>query len=76
MAISKISVGGTQHDLTPSGMATQTWVQNQGYITSHQDISGKLDKNQGSANVGKYLTVGSDGQVTLTTLPVFDGTVV
>lgn len=76
MAITKISVGGTQHELTPSGMATQAWVQSQGYLTTHQDISGKLDKNQGASNVGKYLTVGSNGQITLTTLPVFDGTVV
>lgn len=36
-----------------------------GYLTEHQDISGKLDKNQGSANVGKILMVGDDGNVIL-----------
>lgn len=33
------------------------------------DISGKLDKNQGSANAGKTLTVGSDGNLILTDMP-------
>lgn len=46
-----------------SGYATETWVQQQGYLTQHQDISGKLDKNQGSENSGKVLTVGADGNV-------------
>lgn len=32
-------------------------------LQQHQDISGKLDKNQGSTNAGKVLTVGSDGAV-------------
>ena len=32
-------------------------------ITSHQDISGKLDINQGSGNAGKYMKVGSNGTV-------------
>lgn len=40
-----------------------------GYLTKHQDISGKLDKNQGSANVGKILMVGTDGNLFLTDLP-------
>lgn len=40
-----------------------------GYLTKHQDISGKLDKNQGSANVGKILMVGTDGNLVLTDLP-------
>ena len=34
--------GGASIDLT--GYATQTWVSQQGYLTSHQDISGKADK--------------------------------
>ena len=28
-----------------TGYATETWVQNQGYLTEHQDISGKVDKS-------------------------------
>lgn len=34
--------GGASIDLT--GYATQTWVSQQGYLTNHQDISGKADK--------------------------------
>lgn len=30
-----------------NGYATQTWVEGKGYLTSHQDISGKLDKSGG-----------------------------
>ena len=33
-------------------------------LTAHQDISGKINVNQGAANVGKVLTVGSNGNVT------------
>ena len=33
------------------------------------DVSGKLDKNQGSANAGKTLVVGSNGNLTLTNMP-------
>lgn len=33
------------------------------------DVSGKVDKNQGTTNAGKILSVGSDGQVTLTEAP-------
>lgn len=39
------------------------------YLTAHQDISGKLDKNQGASNVGKILVVGTDGNLTLTDMP-------
>ena len=42
-------------------------------ITSHQDISGKLNIAQGVANSGKFLVVGSDGNVTLTTLSAWQG---
>lgn len=34
--------GGASIDLT--GYATQAWISQQGYLTSHQDISGKADK--------------------------------
>lgn len=37
-----VSIGG---DIDLSAYATQTWVQNQGYLTSHQDISGKADSS-------------------------------
>lgn len=47
------------------GYVKQSWVQQQGYLTQHQDISGKLDKAQGAANAGKFLVVGNDGNITL-----------
>lgn len=34
-----------------------------GFLTSHQDISGKVDKNQGVSNADKYLAIGDDGFV-------------
>lgn len=39
------------------------------YLTEHQDISGKLDKNQGAENVGMFVAVGSDGKLTLVEPP-------
>lgn len=44
-----------------------------GYLTQHQDISGKLDKAQGAANAGKFLVVGSDGNITTVTMSVWQG---
>lgn len=41
-------LGTTEVDLT--GYATESWVQSQGYLTQHQDISGKLDKTGDAAN--------------------------
>ena len=34
-----------------------------GFLTEHQDISGKLDKNQGSQNNGKILGIDAQGNV-------------
>ena len=36
-----------------------------GYLTEHQDISGKVDVAQGVENAGKVLKVGADGNVEL-----------
>ena len=41
------------------GLASELWVQSQGYLTSHQDISGKLDKSEAAQTYqpkGNYLT--------------------
>jgi hypothetical protein len=41
------------------GLASEKWVQSQGYLTSHQDISGKLDKIEAAQTYqpkGNYLT--------------------
>ena len=40
-------------------------------LTAHQDISGKLDKNQGSANADKLMKVGSDGNIVLISMHDF-----
>lgn len=40
-----------------SGYATETWVQNQGYLTQHQDISGKLDKTDFNTYTGATQTI-------------------
>jgi len=42
-------------------------------LQSHQDISGKLDKSQGAANAGKFMVVGSDGNITAVTMTVWQG---
>lgn len=34
-----------ERTLSDGGYATQQWVQSQGYLTEHQDISGKMDKS-------------------------------
>lgn len=44
-----------------------------GYLTQHQDISGKLDKAQGAANAGKFLVVGSDGNITTVNMTAWQG---
>lgn len=62
----------TQHQ-SLAGYATQQWVQQQGYLTQHQDISGKLDVNQGASNVGKFLVVGSDGNITTVSMTAWQG---
>ena len=54
----------------PTAKAVYNYAQPKGnYLTEHQDISGKLDKNQGSANAGKTLVVGTNGNLTLTNMP-------
>ncbi|WP_458405969.1 hypothetical protein [Methanobrevibacter sp.] len=37
---------------------------------THQDITGKLDKAQGTSNNGKFLKVGADGNVALETVTI------
>lgn len=51
----------TESELTGKGYATTT--------TMNFGLNEKLDKNQGSSNSGKYLSVGLDGNVTLVDAP-------
>ena len=46
-------------------MATKTWVGEQGYLTQHQDISGKLDKTDFNAYTGATATAIAAKQDTL-----------
>ena len=48
----------TQNAITAAtqDMATKTWVGEQGYLTQHQDISGKLDKTDFNAYTGATAT--------------------
>lgn len=41
--------------------------------TLEQELSDKLNKNQGSENAGKFLVVGDDGNVVTADLPLYDG---
>ena len=45
------------------GYATESWVEGKGYLTEHQDISGKLDKTEAALTYqpkGNYLTEETD----------------
>lgn len=42
--------------------ATQNWVENKGYLTSHQDISGKLDTDGDGSNVTAAFTAQASRQ--------------
>ena len=51
-----------------SDMATQTWVNEQGFLTAHQDISNKLDTTAFSTVSGDFLTAIPSEYVTENTL--------
>lgn len=43
-----------------------------GYLTSHQDITGKLDKAQGTSNASKNVVTDSNGNITVEAKPTID----
>lgn len=49
--------------LGPDGNLLDSGKKPSDFLTQHQDISGKVDKNQGAANAGKALGINSEGQV-------------
>ena len=53
-------------------MATKTWVGEQGYLTQHQDISGKLDKTDFNTYTGATETA-LEGKVDLTAYTAYTG---
>ena len=56
----ELSGNKTSDDLGISGMTEE---QEEQLNQNTQDIQGKVDKNQGTSNVGKVLGIGSDGMV-------------
>ena len=64
----------TQNAITAAtdDMATETWVQNQGYLTQHQDISGKLDTSVFTAYTGATETV-LEGKADISDIPDVSG---
>lgn len=60
----------------PDQYVTESELTGKGYATTaamNSAVGAKLDKNQGSSNSGKYLSVGSDGNVTLVNAPSSGG---
>lgn len=53
-------------------MATKTWVGQQGYLTEHQDISGKLDVSTFNTYTGATETV-LEGKANISDIPSLDG---
>ena len=63
-ALSKLDSKADKSEI-PSldGYATEKWVEGKGYLTEHQDISGKLDKTEAASTYqpkGNYLTDETD----------------
>lgn len=67
--VSTVKVGSTSYSVNNnvitlpsypslSGYATQNWVEAKGYLTSHQDISSKLNRSGDTMNYGAYLSFG------------------
>jgi putative intracellular protease/amidase len=68
------SVNGQTGAVTLSIPTKTSELQNDsGFLTQHQDISGKLNIAQGSGNAGKFLVVGNDGNVTAVTMSAWQG---
>lgn len=63
----------------PDQYVTESELNGKGYATTTAMNSGlneKIDKNQGSSNSGKYLSVGSDGNVKLVDAPSSGGGII
>ena len=71
----KSTFSGDYNDLTNKPTIpnkTSQLANDSGFLTEHQDISGKLNKNLGAENVGKILSVGIDGSIILIDMPSGD----
>jgi hypothetical protein len=53
----KTDIENAQVDLT--GYATEQWVENKGYLTEHQDVSGKVNTSDFEEQVANIQTISS-----------------
>lgn len=58
---------------TNIGAGTSNFSGSYNDLTDRPDLSGKLDKSQGADNVGKFLVVGADGNITTKTMSEWAG---
>ena len=71
-SLKQVSVETLVSSGIPDQYVTESELSGKGYATTvamNSGLKGKIDKNQGSGNSGKYLSVGSDGNVTLVDAP-------
>lgn len=71
-SLKQVSVETLVSSGIPDQYVTESELSGKGYATTaamNSGLNGKIDKNQGSGNSGKYLSVGSDGNVTLVDAP-------
>lgn len=71
-SLKQVSVETLVSSGIPDQYVTDSELNGKGYATTtamNSGLNGKIDKNQGSGNSGKYLSVGLDGNVTLVDAP-------
>lgn len=78
-SLKQVSVETLVSSGIPDQYVTESELNGKGYATTTAMNSGlneKIDKNQGSSNSGKYLSVGSDGNVKLVDAPSSGGGII
>ena len=75
-SLKQVSVETLVSSGIPDQYVTESELSGKGYATTtamNSAVGAKLDKNQGSSNSGKYLSVGSNGNITLLNAPSSGG---
>ena len=75
-SLKQVSVETLVSSGIPDQYVTESELSGKGYATTtamNSAVGAKLDKNQGSSNSGKYLSVGSNGNITLVNAPSSGG---
>lgn len=78
-SLKQVSVETLVSSGIPDQYVTESELNGKGYATTtamNSGLNGKIDKNQGSGNSGKYLSVGSDGNVKLVDAPSSGGGII